>query len=480
VKPLSSIALAAGLIAPALLAGAARADQPAAQPPQAGQPARAGDAKGPASQSTGPAGPDAKPAEDPRDRKIRELEQIIADLAKRVSELERHPAAPAGSVQLKQPNPQPPAPVPPPGEPMPVPPPGEPGPQPVPPGEGPQPVPPGEVPAGPAGASATLIPNLSVIGRVEFRAGVKPIVENRGHLGMAELEIALQDAVAPAMRYDIFLTAERDDEFRLGIEEAYMTASRLGPGLTGRAGIMRVPFGRFNPTHAHTWFFITEPSVIRAFLGPDGLRADGGVLEKQFHIPLKDVFARAELGGWRTTSETEDRYGFTGGKGGAASGRLWFGKAITKDKDIEVGFSRFQGRGPVNGFGRKMLAIDGMDVVYRSYPSAEKRIWLQGEALVHETWLNDDSLKARFGMFFFGAYKWSQFWEFGGRFDWTQYPFGFSGSETAGSLWLTKFITEQTSLRVQYTHAVSPEVHSNDEFFLQLLFGSGPHSHNIQ
>ena len=84
----------------------------------------------------------------------------------------------------------------------------------------------------------------------------------------------------------------------------------------------------------------------------------------------------------------------------------------------------------------------------------------QMEALAHNTWL-DAGPKARFGAFLFGAYKWNPFYEFGGRLDWTQYPVGFTGTETAGSLWITKFITEQTSLRAQYTHAVSPGIHSN-------------------
>jgi hypothetical protein len=152
---------------------------------------------------------------------------------------------------------------------------------------------------------------------------------------------------------------------------------------------------------------------------------------------------------------------------------------VGKDRDFELGFSHYQGRGDVVTDGRRMLSLEGMDAVYRSYPGGEKRLWLQMEALVHNTWLDADP-KARFGAFLFGAYKWNPFYEFGGRLDWTQYPYGFTGTETAGSLWITKFITEQTSLRAQYTHAVSPGIHSNDQIFLQLLFGSGPHSHNIQ
>ena len=126
-----------------------------------------------------------------------------------------------------------------------------------------------------------------------------------------------------------------------------------------------------------------------------------------------------------------------------------------------------------------MLSLEGIDAAYRRFPASSQRIWLQGEFIVHNTWLDGDP-KARFGAYFFGAYKWSDFYEMGGRLDWTQYPVGFSGTESAGSLWITKFITEQTSLRAQYTHAVSPIVGSNDQIFLQLLFGSGPHSHNIQ
>src|SRR5439155_26801307 len=69
VNPLSKIALAAGLMAPGLAGAAARADGTAAPPPTppaAGQPNGAGKAAG-----------TSAPAEDPRDRKIRELEQLV-------------------------------------------------------------------------------------------------------------------------------------------------------------------------------------------------------------------------------------------------------------------------------------------------------------------------------------------------------------------------------------------------------------------
>lgn len=74
----------------------------------------------------------------------------------------------------------------------------------------------------------------------------------------------------------------------------------------------------------------------------------------------------------------------------------------------------------------------------------------------------------------------NEFWEAGLRGDYTQFPFPISGHESSINAILTRYITEQTSLRVQLTHGASPGVGAYNQILFQILAGFGPHSHNLQ
>jgi hypothetical protein len=182
--------------------------------------------------------------------------------------------------------------------------------------------------------------------------------------------------------------------------------------------------------------------------------------------------------------EEEDHHehegGFQGGANGAYSARLHLSKALSLTKELEFGATRYWGRGEVEDFGQRMMAINGIDLTYRSYPDAFKRVWLTAELLAHETQDIGGDAKYRLGGWFTAAYRWNQYWEAGFRADYTRFPFPNDGYEVGGSLFLTKYITEQTSLRLEYRHAKDNEFGHSNGIFFQLLFGSGPHAHPLQ
>ncbi|HEU4755010.1 MAG TPA: hypothetical protein VFU47_18025 [Armatimonadota bacterium] len=436
------------LAAVLMVATPARAEEPA-KAPGATAPVRGGEKKESSDPAApGPSQPAAQPAQPDRDAEIQELKRIIGELQKRVEELEKRPA-PAPPEQPAQPaQPEQPAPPPP------------------------------DQTAPPARPSATFTPNISAIGNIQFRGGDNSRLPGRGRFNFDEFEIAFQDAVSPGLRYDVFLSAAKEEDWKLGMEEGYLTASRLGKGLTARLGEIRIPFGKFNPLHPHQWVFISQPSAVTAFLGPEGLVGDGAVVE--YLLPTKGYFARAELGGWQTVSEREEGLGFAGGNpNNAWSGRLWLGKELGRDKELELGFSRYQGRGGVRDVGRKDLAVNGVDLTYRAYPGQERRILASAELLNHQTSGISGDTKNRLGGFLYGAYRMNRFWEAGLRGDYTQFPYPIRGHEWAASAFLTHYITEQTSLRLEYQYANSPFGSGNGIFF-QILFGSGPHTHPLQ
>lgn len=389
-----------------------------------------------AAQETKPANPPAAaPAQDSRDEEIKVLRKQLEDINKRLEELEK--------AKKEEPAPTP---------------------QPTPPDRGPR-------------GSATFLPNISAVGNLVFRAGDRGTIEGRGRSHFQEFEIAFQDDVAPGLRYDAFLVAAKEEEWGVGLEEGYVTATKLAKGLSARFGRIKTPVGKHNMLHPHSWLTVSQPSVITAFLGPEGMNADGAVL--QYNLPVKGMFARAELGYWGTTSEAEDGLGFGGGNDGAASGRFWLGKALGRDRELELGFSRYQGRGDVGRVSGKMKALNGIDFTYKSYPKPYQRFMTTAEVFAHETGGIRGGNRTRLGGFLLAALRMNKYWEVGLRGDYTKFPYPLNGREIAGSLFVTKYLTEQTSLRLEYQYADSTFGRGSG-VFLQLLFGSGPHTHSLR
>jgi hypothetical protein len=332
-------------------------------------------------------------------------------------------------------------------------------------------------PAAPPTPTATLLPNISGLGNFKFVGSDSRGTENRGKVFTDEFEIGLQDRVAPNLRLDAFVTSGTPD-FSTSVEEAYATWSNpLGiNGLSARIGKQRTPFGKLNPQHPHTWLYITQPSAITALLGSDGLSSDGIV--GQYLIPLAGTFLNLEMGRWITRSEAADGLGFAGGQNGAYSGRLWFGKEVGRDRELELGLSTYLGRGDVPGDGRRQLYVSGLDFTFRHFPGAYQRLMLQGELIRHTT--GSYGGHPRIGGYLTLAKRLSQYYEAGLRGDYTRFPYPTPGHESAASLFLTRFITEQTAVRVEFRHGARPVDGGFNELWLQLLTGFGRHSHNLQ
>ena len=104
----------------------------------------------------------------------------------------------------------------------------------------------------------------------------------RSGFQLQELELALQAAVDPYFRMDLFLAIDAEG---IEVEEGFLTSLGLPWGLQVRLGILRQRFGRFNQTHLHTWSFVDAPVVAVRFLGGDGLRGAAG--EVSWLMPVK-------------------------------------------------------------------------------------------------------------------------------------------------------------------------------------------------
>ena len=164
-----------------------------------------------------------------------------------------------------------------------------------------EPPPANEPPAEPAapatGASAiqSLNPDLSFIADIAgawFSA--KPPLETGEHdprnngFTLQHLELAASSAVDPYFRFDSFIVFKvpRPDGEPGGveIEEVYATTTSLPANLQLRVGQFLTRFGRFNPTHPHTWDFVDQPLEIGRLFSPDGNRGLG--FELSYLTPL--------------------------------------------------------------------------------------------------------------------------------------------------------------------------------------------------
>jgi hypothetical protein len=160
-----------------------------------------------------------------------------------------------------------------------------------------EPTSPNEPATPPTGASAiqSLNPDLSFIADIAgawFSA--KPPLQTGEHdprnngFTLQQLELAASSAVDPYFRFDSFIVFKLPrpggEPGGVEIEEVYATTTSLPANLQLRVGQFLTRFGRFNPTHPHTWDFVDQPLEIGRLFSPDGNRGLG--FELSYLTPL--------------------------------------------------------------------------------------------------------------------------------------------------------------------------------------------------
>ena len=126
-----------------------------------------------------------------------------------------------------------------------------------------------------------LLPDISAVG--DFVADLSPkgsTQEDGSRLGVREVELALQAAVDPYFRGDIFIGF--NDVEGVGVEQAFLTTSSIPWGLELKIGRFLMPVGKQNTTHRHDLHTVEYPYIIKRFLGEEGLKGTGLALSKIF------------------------------------------------------------------------------------------------------------------------------------------------------------------------------------------------------
>ena len=166
----------------------------------------------------------------------------------------------------------------------------------------PEPETPAPAPAGGSGLQS-LNPDLSFIADVAVGwFSTRPPLESGEHdprnngFTLQQLELAASSSVDPYFRFDSFIVFKvprppasgepigTGEAGGVEIEEVYATTTSLPANLQLRVGQFLTRFGRFNPTHPHTWDFVDQPLMIGRLFSPDGNRGLG--VELSYLTPL--------------------------------------------------------------------------------------------------------------------------------------------------------------------------------------------------
>jgi hypothetical protein len=123
----------------------------------------------------------------------------------------------------------------------------------------------------PAGGRQLQLPDISLIGNFVGHVGNDKRDPERDRLRLDEVEIGIQSYVYPGIRADAFIVFADDEAV---VEEGFLTVQNLGRGLSAQVGRRKVPFGRVNQLHPHSWLYTVQPYVLSNLVS-GASRSDG-------------------------------------------------------------------------------------------------------------------------------------------------------------------------------------------------------------
>jgi hypothetical protein len=345
-----------------------------------------------------------------------------------------------------------------------------------------------------------LLPDISAVGDLIGDLSPKGSTQEDGsRFGVRELELALQAAVDPYFRADVFLGFS--DAEGVHIEQAFLTATSLPWRLEARLGRFLAPFGKQNTTHRHDLHTVEHSYVVQRLLGEEGLKNTGVYLGRVFSplgfyqeliLTVSDRIGEAPDG--LTAPEPANKK--LSGLGYSARLRNYWD--FSEAANLEVSASAMTGRKEqplafgvedVNAaLARQTTA--GLDLTFRWRPLEQglyRSFILQAELMkqfnrgsvaLPEPFEPADYLgptRDFTGAYVFARYQISRRTHLGGRYDWVQDPEADGVSLTAGSGILTFYPSEFSKLIASVERRSLKGFGGTTRFLLQATFAIGPH-----
>ena len=343
-------------------------------------------------------------------------------------------------------------------------------------------------------ANPRLLPDISLVG--DLIADLSPdgsTQEDGARFGIREVELALQAAVDPTFRGDVFLGFS--DAEGVHIEQAFLTATSLP--IEVRLGRFLTPFGKQNTTHRHDLHTIDHSLVVQRLLGEEGMKSTGLYLAhsaaplgffQELILTAADRLGEApeDLVVEEPASKDLDGLAY-----GARLRNYW---DLSNAANLEISGSLLTGKmersaipnGDITAVPMRQTTF-GADVTFRWRPPAQglyKSFILQSE-FVAQTNSNDntstvfpgkpDLLGDFSGLYVFGRYQVSRRGYLGARFDTLEDP-EFDGERTNAFSGIWQFYPSEFSKLVAKFERVSPKsFEAFNRFILQATFALGPH-----
>lgn len=348
--------------------------------------------------------------------------------------------------------------------------------------------------AAPQGAAnPRLLPDISVVG--DLIADLSPdgsTQEDGTRFSIREVELALQAAVDPTFRGDVFIGFS--DAEGVHLEQAFLTATSLP--IEVRLGRFLTPFGKQNTTHRHDLHTVDHSLIVQRFLGEEGLKSTGVYLGHSF-APFgffqELILTAADRLGEAPEDLVVEEPASKDLADLAYGVRLRNYWDLSNASNLEISGSWLKGQrerpldiptGEVNAVNLSQSTY-GADITFRWRPPAQglyKSFILQAEFMAQQNENPDVAVSPAplflddlDGFYVFGRYQISRRGYLGARFDTLEDP-EFDGERTNAFSGMWQFYPSEFSKIVAKFERVSPKsFEAFNRFILQATFALGPH-----
>jgi hypothetical protein len=327
----------------------------------------------------------------------------------------------------------------------------------------------------PTRSQSLLNPAMSAVLLATGTTSLKRESDSNG-FDMSEAEIALQSAVDPFTRVDLFLSFPSGETPE--VEEGFISTLALPGPLQLKGGRFKNAFGKWNGLHTHAFFSVDRPNALVNFFGEESLATDGLSLSVLIPNPWDqyiDLFT--EVGSaLEGTSFNNDRRNLT-----YLEHLAWFFNT-GPNSTLELGLSA--ARGLAGGSealfqaiddcgsgcagltprGELQSAVNGVDLTYKWKPvrmNVYKSFLWQTEALESRRHLDvlmnplttpslDPQIVEASGGYSHVEWQFAKRWRVGSRYDWSGFPDDDRARERAISAIVRFLPSEFQEIRLQY------------------------------
>ena len=328
-----------------------------------------------------------------------------------------------------------------------------------------------------------LLPDISFIGTQIAKFSSDKRVTDRNKFLFIEGELAIQSYIYPGIKQDAFLVFANDG---VVVEEAYLTVQHLTAlgkypfSLT--LGRRKAPFGRVNQLHPHSYINVDQPAVLRNLVAEESLTGDG--LYASYLFPTK-FFLQLDAGYFGAANPATSTDAPPDGGAGFAdtfsTARLWGGKKVGGG-ELELGGSLAKGKGMTYARDAATFSpqntLRGADLSWRKGASDSTRLLLRSEYIGHDQKDGATVSKAS-GYYLLADKRFNPLDSIGIRYDDSGYAYS-AGREKSASIIATHRLTEQSYMRLQIGHGDRPTKKGFTDARFQIVWGVGPHTHNLE